>query len=229
MSPNLVDIRDVPDLSEAQDSWDPVQEVPDLSNMIQRSATLPLEWARRKNAINANVARLASQIPVNWYNIRVKTQKAREPIHPLLAVLGLEALYGLLAILPLHLFVENGDRIAAGGILPFSVIAFILAFKFKDHLVRSSPEIGTAIVGVHDGKLTIYCGSNHTQEWHPRTCMELIEEEGVQLGSLLVELEKAILIHSAKLDVLDAQINVIQSVQTRVREQAAIMAEVNSR
>ena len=225
---NLVDISDVPDLPGAEDSSN-LSEVPDLSDMIQRSATLPLEWAKRKNAINANVARLASQIPVNQYAIRVKTQTAREPLHPLSAVLILMALYGVLGVPILHLFVENGTRIAAGGILPFSVIAFILAFKYQDKLVRSSPRCDTLTVNIHDGKLAIYQYRNHNYEWHVLTCMELIEEEGVQLGSLLVELEKAILFHSAKLDVLDAQIDVIQSAQNRLREQAAIMAEVNLR
>lgn len=191
-----------------------------------KSSSLRKEWHTRADALDANVAELAAQIPAHRFKMRVKTTRWAR-LHPMVAATGLTAAY-VAAAIPLSFFMDGGLLAVIGMsvVLLSYLVAALMSFT-SDTI--PFPTQGYVTVYVKDGHLaTVKPGyEEHSSSWEQKTCSRLLDDEGILLGSLLAELERGIDTYFGRLDVLDAGLEAAQSVKARAKERADVQSEVN--
>lgn len=199
---------------------------PDVTALKVKSSSLRKEWHTRANALDADVAELAAQIPAHMFKMRVKTTRYAQ-LSPMIVATGLSAAY-VAAAIPLAFFVSVSALVVA-GVLGMLVAYFVAAIMGLTSTPIPFPTPGYITVYVKDGHLaTVAPGYEHIPtSWKLKTCTRLLDDEDILLGSLLAELERGIDTYFGRLDVLDAGREAALSVKERAKERADVQSEVD--
>ena len=194
-----------------------------------RASSLRREFHTRADTLNEEVSAVVKSLPTRQFKMRVKsTHRPRIPAHIVSAYMFGGYVIGALGAAP---FVENVGPDLFGVGIGFGLCLALISMACTV-LDLKIPGVGlsTITVYVKDGELMLvkegyeeYTGSHY---WTPKSCTELLDENGVVLNSLLSELRRGVDLYFNRIDTLDAGCIAIKEIKDNTSLRAQVQAEL---